>query len=321
MKKYLYYLIILSLVLLPLVYVINIFSLLDWRSYRMFYQIFNNDAEIVMFGNSVNFATSDCDNDKSSISEFLSRELEKKVLDISEGGMTVAEYLDLTKILLHQETLKTVIIPIPVGLGIDDLLDRNKGKLIIRGILLSVLSGYPVNHSISMDDFVYTPQTWSYKGVTYGSMDDINNKYLSKEKALSNCTDKPWSNKRFVEFIHWRNYGSLPEKIDGDHFVEMISIIKKKDIYPLIYIPPMNIELMEELNDESVVIKVNEHLDRLRTFFDNNGIEYVDLSDALGKTAYIDSYCACGHLSEVGRRFVANKLGKEIMKIRAIRNP
>ncbi len=270
----------------------------------------HNKSKVIYFGNSIIDARSACDSDMRSLPQMLSDETGMSVADVSKGGLYMVEIYALTNLLNEDNKPDYAVLPLSefFGSSLGVKVEPGYNQMATRDLLISLYSMNKPFIYPSAEAVFSSAEEFSYKGQYYGSYADIKRDYMTVEKKHLTCPERFGENLKYVEFMHWKNYASGDFNIDGEMFERVLARLKALQIKPVIYLTPVNFQLMSELNDSEVLTTLNARLQQLRGYLDDRGIEYVDLTHSLDPSGFTDMYCACGHLSEVGRKQVVKSI-------------
>jgi hypothetical protein len=273
-------------------------------------------SDIIVYGNSVNKASSSCDLNQESIPEIGNYLTPMKVSDFSYGGMTITEMM-YSVLYGKRNNAKYIVIPLTRFITSTSEIKRDqKTKL----NLMYFLNSFKMNNNIDSSQFIGTLQKESlkiqfYKGVDYGDDNNIAREYLYKEKLNQICPEIVGVDSDFVEFLHYQTYMQDYGVLDKSYYENITSFVKwnnERGTQVLFYFPPINFDLMVDFDMAEVVDKIGANKVRVANLLHEAGIKVFDLSDRVPQEYFTDQWCACGHLNYDGRRLVAKELIGEL---------
>jgi hypothetical protein len=150
----------------------------------------------------------------------------------------------------------------------------------------------------------------SYEGVVYGNYGQFSKQYFTHEKQRMTCPETIGTHQPFIKFMYWRNF---MDKKNTAHihpaFLKRLKRIQAYQVPLIIWITPINTQDLALLHGKESVIALDQYKQAVIAAL--KGFKVLDLSDQLPAAAFADRWCACGHLNELGRAYVANKLAGE----------
>jgi hypothetical protein len=274
------------------------------------------DQVIVMYGNSVNRHVSKCDADRRTLPEMIGSLAGTPVVDISKGGMSIAEYRDVNAWIAGKARPRIVIAPLMIdmtrayGYSAPDLIGRH---LIYSALALKwphripdLLVGDGGARHVSAERL-------TYNGRYYGNGPEIQANFYSKEKALAPCPEIDGVDLEFVRFSHWRASQAISttsrftEEVDA--LIRQVTQVQSKILFVLM---PENVTLFDASLDRM------EQAHRMQVWkwmvdeFSTRGALFMDLSRLVPRDEFVDRWCACGHLDDRGRMRVAREIASAI---------
>jgi hypothetical protein len=319
-----------TIILIPFFYISKHITIED---YVTVFRIISNNKKIVIFGNSVNKHYSKCDNDKSGIGEMLERYSDMSVLDVSKGGLSLAEFKDMNKVVLTYS--KPDFIVIPVEPNSDFKMSEFSNEIALKGIFYSVVSfkgidNYPV-WSVPMrkwiTDTIWPVESNSNSGDMKGnitlfkrnyypkSSEKLMKKFFVDEKDSMVCPEGNGKDLNFIEYNYWKIYFENGYVDNLDRLISMVSDIRTTKSVPIVCIYPVDIELIKDISDPEVYELIYLNVKKIKSILRDNRIDYLDLSHSLDNSRFTDRWCACGHLNQNGRSFVAYAIAEKIKSI------
>jgi len=306
MRRYLLVTLVTALIVAPM--------LCAWRfSDREFVELVltaraaGTTREVVMYGNSVIDHSSKCDRDKRSIAGFAAEASAMPVLDLSRGGGTIAEMAALNGVVLRLMRPKVVIVPIapemfdPVKIGYSPHarrpLARLLGMAVPNDLMQAAYFTFPAD---------YRSEALSYKGRAYGDYENLKRTFMARERAEQVCPEHDGVDSEFVEFMYWRTSRFARNGNDPRVLKSLVDDIRSGGAIPLLVFLPVLTPMYGQI-DETHDAFARALADQ-RHYVASLGAPFVDLTDLLSHDEFADRWCACGHLTEVGRA----KVGRAI---------
>jgi hypothetical protein len=259
--------------------------------------------KILFFGNSVNDATSACDRDTRNVPMLTADDAGAAIIDMSRGGMTLGQMLQLAETGARTGVEPaTIIFPISPEAGFFRSATTAHG---MRAFLSDNLPALASQLTASVD----TPPPTDYRGKRYGDYGEFAKQYFSKEKAGASCPDNAGINQEFVKFMYWRNFLQKKDPLMGfDEVLPRISQLKQKNIHVVFWMTPVNFGDLGRLHGAASVEEVKRQIVQVKTGLERNGFTVVDSSGLVTTAGFTDRWCACGHMSQEGRKIAAASL-------------
>lgn len=308
-KKRRYFVLIFSMMIL--LFICTLFFPKDTVTLQSLKMKFSSGNSVIIYGNSVIDATSNCDNNRSSIAKMLQIQSGREVINLSRGGQSLDFSLGNAGLLLSKHS-RDIVVPIslfqfnssnsyPVwtallfqlasgGLEISSLSSRVKAGAYISGVV-----------PLSQKSFVYKKREYP----EYARLSAI---YFSREKTALTCPNQLGEDLEFIEANYYKSYLLPPSQkqyfIDIKNIYDLAQQRGNRIIYVLL---PIDFEDLNTLNPK-LANDIQGRLQMTRKSLDDTEVPYLDLSESLPATAFTDRFCACGHLNQNGRSFVAAQI-------------
>ena len=217
-------------------------------------------GQIAIIGNSVVRHVSKCDADQRTIPSMISDLTGRRVLDLSEGGQSMAETLNYAGLALRIPNVSSVVLLLsPSGFGDVDVLD-------LRALLFFRLVSEPLAANGILSRFQRAreaPSVWlagrefgqnyayTYKGVPYPAYDEIKTRYFEPEQRAMGCPESAGRDKRFIESLYWNDYVRIPrQRVDLDDVSRLARAARKAAKNFLIVIMPVAFDDVRDMNPE-----------------------------------------------------------------------
>lgn len=297
MRKYLLLLFILTTSLFTAVVMTYSY---EWSDYRILLKGLMNPNKVWFFGNSVIRHSSKCDEDHRSIAQIFSSKKQDTVVDMSRGGMTIDRMLDITEI-LSKLGAKPKAVYFQIALGEDFSKTLNKQS----GLNDYFFTNLNIIKSKLNFEFERNIEKTVFNDKFYGSYAEFSKSYFITEKKQTTCPEGVGVDKEFIAFMYWRNFfdKNLSKSLTLSH---RLLKLKQSDLNAVFWISPVDYDDMRLLHGDEKMNEIyaykNNVLDSLKD------LNVLDIAFALPASSFADRWCACGHLNEHGRNFVATQL-------------
>jgi len=261
-------------------------------------------AELAVVGNSVVTHVSKCDADRRDMPAMLQDAHGSEVVDLSYGGEPLAESINFAAIALKQARIRTVVLYVGQG----SLAGSDPNDLQTTTFFRLVAGAYRVNDLRSRlsrgvgvpPGAAVTRLPFHYKGVNYPGYDEIQMTYFADEKANQGCPETLGHNRQFIEANFWTNlvraqpYWPILEDI-GD--LQQQAAERGKRVV-VVFLPNDNAAL--QALDARLAAQVAARRALIVRRAAALGVSMTEIGP-LGPDHFADRWCACGHLSELGR--------------------
>jgi hypothetical protein len=297
MRKYLLLLFILTATLFP---VVTMTYGYQWSDYQILIKGLMNSNNVWFFGNSVIKHASKCDNDSRSVAQMFAAETEGSVIDMSRGGMTIDRMLDITEILSYLG-VKPKAVYFQIALGGDFLAELNNTS----GLEDYFYSNLNLSKKKLGFESEHNAEKVSFNGQYYGHYADFSKTNFITEKKQTVCPERMGVNQNFIAFMYWRNFldKNISNQLISNH---RLLKLKQSEVNAVFWVSPVDYEDISFLHGEAKMQEINAYKQNILEAME--GFELLDFSFKLPANSFADRWCACGHLNEKGRRFVATKL-------------
>lgn len=261
-----------------------------------------NPGRVAMFGDSVIGTFSRCDLDKASIPEMLGRALQEPVANGARDGGSLGISLDKARAITAVRRFDVVVLPVT-----QDTLFR------------SVRTGSAQQRFWAdfLTSLTYAPKPapvrTPFKGRVYGGYEENAALYFTKEKAAMACPENAGKDLAFVEYMYWNAYSQAADLDAGfPYFLAQVSRLEQRGITVLAVLPPVNYQLIERLNDPSVMESLRRRTAETEQQLQSANVKVLNITFALPTEAFADQWCACGHLNEAGRKEYALRVAGKV---------
>jgi hypothetical protein len=301
MRKYLFLLSLFTTAVFLVV--VTTYSYL-WADYKILLKGVMNPNKVWFFGNSVIQHSSQCDENHESIAKMFEVMINKPVVDMSRGGMTIDRMVDITET-LKSLGIKPKAVYFQIALSNDFVksISKNSG---IEAYINSNLKLIKTKVGLSTED---SKTKTSFNNKYYGNYSDFSKKYFITEKKNASCPEHLGVDQDFIAFMYWRNFLDRNEVVKIEHF-ERFRELKKSGIHSVLWIAPVDYEDIKTLHGVERLAEINEYRNEILKA--TKDLNVVDLTFDLPSSSFADRWCACGHLNEDGRNLVAVKLNKAV---------
>jgi hypothetical protein len=270
---------------------------------------------IAVFGNSVIDALSRCDRDRRTLLEMIADASSRHSIDLSYGGQTISEELNLSSAALRAPGIDELVVFISTtSLADYDAID-------LRSALFFRLFGTPLfsndflarlSRGVGLTGVVHRFEPFEYKGRSYPDYDGVKNRYFVKERQYTACPERQGEDLGFIEAYYYRN---LAEPNIWQQNVIDLSILAKDALdrrKRLVFVlSPINFGDMEALDPE-LAKAARRRRDQVLALADANNISIIDATEVAQADDFADRYCACGHLNERGRAALIDAIKEKI---------
>jgi hypothetical protein len=275
---------------------------------------------VIVVGNSVVSHTSRCDASRKTLADLTGAALERPLLNLGSPGQSFSEALNYVAIALRKTTFDAAVVFLaPYQLSEWSwpslqtqlfLTVAAPPELTLNSLSARIADGYLLG---GRD---VAPESFRYKGVDYPDYEGLKS-YFAIEKTRMSCPESLGQQRQFIEAYYWYQYGSRPPLASNIEDLRRLSEeAKRRDKQLLVVMLPADLEDVAALNPElarSLSARLHDAVVKLRA----HDLWLLDLSDAAPATFFADRWCACGHLAEPGRRFVAERTAAELKRVLA----
>jgi len=267
------------------------------------------NADVVMFGSSVNWWTAEEDTDKRKISEMLDSLLpNEKVIDISHGAYHSEVYLEFVKFISKNKAEKPAII-VPINLRYFspkwDLRPQYqfiKERYEIAGI--PYLINFKNYKKISKDEYLSHPVYLHEKQI--GNIENFKRKNQQDENETM-CNGFIL---HYLQLLH-SNHKKLTALKD------IVEICNKHEIDLLMYIIPIDIMKAERLNINTFKRTVLENISVIKNSLKEESVEVLDLSFYLKSENFNYNLMPNEHLNMYGRKKIAERIKQKLNQLKS----
>jgi hypothetical protein len=267
---------------------------------------------LVVAGNSVVTNLSACDQDRRKLPSLLSEGLHKKVIDFSFPGQTVGQGLDYTTFALRRPHAGAAVFFLSPTLSSRSIPDLQT-QMFFRFAASPEYEENSLQQRFKPDAPLLGPLTshaepFTYKNVRYPDYDGIKDIYYSAEKAAMGCPETLGKNRQFIEAFYWYTYVSQPVQngnIAGlGKLQEISNSVHKRVLFVLMPVDYDDVQSMNYALAQTIRTRVRSTSEALK----KENLNLLDLTEILPADGFADRWCACGHLSESGRRTLSERV-------------
>lgn len=315
MKRYLLAFALVFMITLPVALAITSFRSADVQLLRKAYEA--RPTAVYLLGNSVIDHSSKCDKDHRSIAAMLSAAMGTEVVDMSKGGMQFSEYTDIVSLLSTKQNAATLVVPLVPDMTDEAYWHRNDD--IFRHLGYSAASFrfptrlkdlVPVKSPVNIDN---TPQV--FEGRRYGTAKEIQTRFMAKEKAATACPEIDALDADFFRYSHWRQASRIGPSDRFASELHRINQVARDQRWQVIYVlMPLNKNGYERTGEALSTQKIQQIQAWMVTQLAMMGADFIDLTDSVKSSSFVDRWCACGHLGDDGRQVVALALAKKLKR-------
>lgn len=304
MKRYLLAFAIVALAFMALLIPVHNLSLVDLR---MLARYPASADKIVLFGNSVNGATSPCDTDTRVLPEMASAVGHLPLLNFSRGGMTFGEMLRMAELGAYGgQHPRSIIFPISPEAGLFRSAALPEG---LQRFFADNFAALPWGSPVPSNQ----PPATEYHGIHYGNYNEFSKYHFVREKRASTCPETNGVDLGFQQFIYWRNFLQPGDPLAGlDGILPRLQRLRDKHIQIVFWLMPVNLEQLRALHGESAVTLVEQRIDTAKAALQQHGYAVLDSSRHVGVAGFTDRWCGCGHMAQAGRLIAAQDLASWI---------
>lgn len=272
--------------------------------------------KVAIVGNSVIRTPSKCDHDTRGISSLMEEPLGAEVLDLSVGGQTLEQSIQLAGLALQNSDVRMVVLPLVLtsrlaGDGFD-LQTWLFYRLADRDVASANLAQRIADRRFFAGEPPVNGAAFEFGGVGYPDYEGVKAQYFAKEHASMPCPENEGSDRRFVKaYYHfvYRAPGIRDYLMKGLEDLQKKATERRKRI--LFVLMPVNYDLLEELHPDLAAEMRRETIwvsKRLSTA----GAEQLDLSSTVRSADFADAWCACGHMQQHARTETARSISSAL---------
>jgi len=275
------------------------------------------EPAVYLLGNSVIDHSSVCDKDHRTIAEMLGAALRRDVVDLSKGGMQLVEYGDIASLLGVRTNVEALVFPL-----VPDMTDEanwHRTDDIYRHLGYSALSLKPpiriadlvtLNRPVNIDNELQV-----FEGRRFGTIKEIQTRYMSKEKAAHTCPEADSVDDTFFRFMHWRQASRSGPSPRFASELQSLHRIATDHGWPVVFVlMPLNADGYGRTGDARVTQRIRQTHTWMIEQLERMGADYLDLTDSAERSAFVDRWCACGHLADDGRHLVAQAIADKLLR-------
>jgi hypothetical protein len=271
---------------------------------------------VVMSGNSVLSHTSRCDADRRTLAELIEDNLARgehggKLLNLGAPGQHFAENVNYLALALKQDNVDTALLMLaPYQLSEHEwpslqtqlyMSLRASSELAVNSLSQRFAEGYWLTGGEPGS------QGFSYRGTAYPDYQGIKG-FFMREKAAMGCPETLGMQRSFIEAYYWYEFAGRKD-VDSnfDDVQKLAALARSLHKQLLVVLMPADAADASALNPE-VGAAMKAHLRAITTRLQRAGVSPLDLSERAAPEDFADRWCACGHLSQQGRKLVADQV-------------
>lgn len=269
-------------------------------------------ARIVIVGPSTIDTVSKCDNDSRTIAEMLQDVSHEPVVDLSVGGQTLSQSINLAAISSKNPAVTDVVLPITHQATEDWTTPSYREFLAFK----LVMPGFRTFAAADLSDFWNgitnkqrrVEKAYSFEGNQFPDYHTISTTVFSKEKRLSGCPEVLTHDSTFTRsYFWWTNVQTQENESLYDLVVDLQKVVTQNGKRFHVVALPTNLELLTKL-DSNWRDVVQAQQVRFVTTLRGRGVDVIDLSDRFRGAEFITQWCACIHLTDAGRMHVVRAI-------------
>jgi hypothetical protein len=285
-------------------------------------------VDVLFLGDSVVAAVGECDVGDRGLDGWLEDLTTHSLLSVSEGAFAPLMYRDLLDV-VSERRFKPRLLLFPINLrsfsddwynepGYQFELERLRARVRFGSFSLADLAEFlKLRYSSSIEE---RKNDRLLEHVVAGDRDlgtreaVLARARIPAEPALE-CD--PAMEERYREELGIRFTLNYMGSVEPDHpwFQDLLATVAKarrSGIEVLTYVTPINVEDGARLVGPALVERVRANTEVIIQVLRDHDIPYLDLSRSLARERFIDRRCACEHVDDHGRRFIADELSHGI---------
>lgn len=285
--------------------------------------------DVAFFGDSVLRAVSSCEDEKDGIDDVLRNNVPFSVATISSAGFTpdqfsvLSELFETTGVRPRAAVVEVNIRSFSSAWGENPDWQFGSEMQYVR-VLAGDWRSLP---SFVAKSVLRSPEKLrrdfrdsevSAAGMTFGTVASLAAQADGVPLSVE-CLDSsaPYDEALRAKFLMNYMYDLAPDaRLLGSLETFLISL-KQRDIAPLVYLTPINVEEGEALIGEVFQTTIARNTEVVSAVLRRHSIPYLDLTFDLPGGAFADKGCACEHLSASGRRYVGQRLAAAVKEVMA----
>lgn len=269
-------------------------------------------AKIAIVGPSTIDTFSRCDHDDRSIAQMLQEEALEPVVDLSLPGQTLSQSINIAAISSRNPAISDVVLPITHPATEDWTTPAYREfiayKLVVPGFRTFVAADLREFWNGISDQPRRIEAGYTFEGNQFPSYATISATEFSREKKLGGCPEVLTHDPAFTKsYFWWTNV----QTHENEEFVDLVAdlqaaVLKSGKRFHVVVLPS-NLELISKLDrnwGEVVRTQQGHFVATLR----GRGVDVLDLSDRFRDSEFMQQWCACIHLNDIGRRHVAHAI-------------
>ena len=273
-------------------------------------------APIAIVGSSTLVTVSKCDQDRRNVIDLLTDMTGHQVLDLSVGGQTLSESINLANFAGAYSPAKDIIVTLPHPY-IDDWTTPPFHKLLFYKMLMPQFRVFDAaNLDVFLEGFTgqetRVGQSFQFEGRAYPDYRVLAAETFQFEKDHETCPETITHDWNFTRAYYWwtqiakQDNPSLPPLL-----ADLAEQLKRHGRRLHVVVLPTNLELLRQF-DASWPEIVQAMQKKLVADLNSRSIKVLDLSSGFGEDEFTTAWCACVHLNEKGRMHLSREMAADI---------
>ena len=284
-----------------------------------------SDAEVVFLGDSVLYSASACDTDRRSIPA-LTRELSGVALfEFTHPAFSPIVYRKALQWLTrYGGKKKAVVMPLNLRSFSDEWFSRPAYNFYRRQMLFDLLTLQPDPGDYFRVRFANFEKNlerqWAGKRlyddvIRLGSITEISQR-IARIRPVP-CGESLEDQRENIGLRYAFHYGNAIRAGHPmfDYIQQSLEILARNNVASVLYLTPVNLDAIAALGGERLAERVGENLSLIRRMARERGWRLLDLSAALPNDRFSERHCACEHVDQEGRLFIARAVAERLGKL------
>jgi hypothetical protein len=285
-------------------------------------------VDVLFLGDSVVAAIGACDVGDRGLDLWLNELTAHSVLSVSEGAFAPAVYRDLLDVVAARKFKpRLLVFPINLRSFSDDWYDEPGYQFELERLRARARFGsFSPGDLVEFFELRYSNSIERRKrgrrlerviarGRDLGAREDVLERAKIPLEPALECD--PALEERYRAELELRFTLNYMGAIGPDHpwFQDLLATVAKarsNGIEVLTYVTPINVEDGTRLVGQALSERVRSNTEVILQVLRDHDIPHLDLSQALARDRFIDRRCACEHVDDDGRRFIASELSRRI---------
>jgi hypothetical protein len=277
-----------------------------------------SDAPIVLIGPSTLMYVDKCDRDRRTVAQMLADRSSAHVLDLSQGGQTISDALNVARLTATRPQVRTVIVAIANTYADDPTMPSLRSYMFYslaqrRPALggASNLNDFWTGLSGGADGTAHpVDRAFVFDGMAVPNTRTLISTHMAGEFKRMTCPPVAFHDAAFNRtYYWWTNVArgenpALPSLVG--HLARDLASNGKRLIVVLL---PFNRDLLAGYSPQWSAITVARQA-RLAVALRRQGAEVHDLAGRFRGAEFAQIYCGCVHLNEAGRRHLTEEIAR-----------